>query len=126
MYKWAHQILTARQRLIKALQDAKVGLLLGTSSRPVARPSVHRELELLVEAGLTPYQALATGTRNVAAFLGTLDSTGTIAVGKRADLALLGGNPLKDIHHTAAYVGLMVGGRWLSRKALDAAGGLAP
>jgi hypothetical protein len=120
------------QRLLRALQAEGAGLLLGTDSgrsanagSPEPSPillggfAIHRELELLVEAGLTPYQALATGTRDVARFLGTLDSTGTIAVGKRADLVLLKGNPLVHIQYTAALAGVMVGGRWLPRAALE-------
>jgi imidazolonepropionase-like amidohydrolase len=67
-----------------------------------------------VEAGLTPFQALATGTVHVARFLGWEDS-GTIAVGKRADLVLLDGNPLQDIGNTQRIAGVMIGGRWLDR-----------
>ncbi len=81
---------------------------------------MQRELELLVQAGLTPYQALVTGTRNVAEFLGTLDSTGTVANGKLADLVLLDGNPLQDIRHTMDLAGVMVAGSWLPRVELDA------
>ncbi len=115
------RIVDIRRRLIKALSDAGAGLLLGTDAPLVPLgASVHTELELLVAAGLTPYQALATGTRNVAEFFGTVDSTGTIAVGKRADLILLRGNPLKDIRNTASPSGVMLGGRWLDRAALDA------
>ncbi len=109
-------------QVVKALHDAGAGLLLGTDMHSGAvfpGFAIHRELELLVEAGLTPYQALATGTRNVAAFLGTLDSTGTLAVGKRADLVLLRGNPLRNIRHTAALAGVMVGGQWLPRAELE-------
>jgi imidazolonepropionase-like amidohydrolase len=51
--------------------------------------------------------------------LGTLDSAGTIAVGKRADLVLLAGNPLQAIRHTAHPAGVMLGGRWLGRAELD-------
>jgi adenine deaminase len=80
---------------------------------------VHRELQALVRAGLTPYQALATGTRNVAAYFGNLRTEGTVAVGKRADLVLLTGNPLDDITHTMNPAGVMVNGRWLSRAAID-------
>jgi hypothetical protein len=54
-----------------------------------------------------------------AEYFGTLDSTGTIAVGKRADLVLLPGNPLRDIRHTLEPAGVMLGGRWLDREALD-------
>jgi cytosine/adenosine deaminase-related metal-dependent hydrolase len=48
-----------------------------------------------------------------------LEETGTIAVGKRADLVLLTGNPLQDIQHTARSAGVMIGGRWLSREVID-------
>jgi hypothetical protein len=80
---------------------------------------VHDELAALVRAGLTPSQALLTGTRHVAEYLGKLDSTGTVAVGKWADLVLLSGNPLQDIRHTREPVGVMIRGRWLDRTALD-------
>ena len=74
----------------------------------------------MVRAGLTPYQALAAGTRNMAAYLGRLDVAGTVAVGKQADLVLLNGNPLRSVAHAARPAGVMVGGRWLARTALDA------
>jgi imidazolonepropionase-like amidohydrolase len=106
-------------QLVKALQDAGAGLLLGTDA-PLLRGGIHAELEALVKlAGLTPYQALVTGTRNVAQYFGTLDSAGTVTVGKRADLVLLSGNPLQDIRHTREPAGVMVAGRWLDRAALD-------
>ena len=81
--------------------------------------AVPRELAALVRAGLTPYQALVTGTRNPAEYFGTLDSAGTVAVGKRADLVLLAGNPLADVRHTAHPAGVMFGGRWLPRAEID-------
>ncbi|MCZ6916893.1 MAG: amidohydrolase family protein [Gemmatimonadetes bacterium] len=58
-------------------------------------------------------------TRDVAVFAGTLDSTGTIEVGKRADLLLLDANPLHDIANTSRITGVMLGGRWLSRTELE-------
>ena len=98
-------------------------MLLGTdlSAAPylVAGFSVHRELEALVHAGLTPYQALATGTSNVAAYFHTQKESGAVAVGKRADLVLLTGNPLADIRAVDAPAGVMVGGRWLPRDTID-------
>jgi imidazolonepropionase-like amidohydrolase len=116
------EFVDAGRRVVKALQDSGAGLLLGTDA-PVAYVvpgfSIHRELQALVLAGLTPYQALATGTRNVAAFFSTLEESGTIAVGKRADLVLLAGNPLMDIRQTTRPAGVMIGGRWLSRAELD-------
>jgi imidazolonepropionase-like amidohydrolase len=102
------------RQLIKALQDAGVGLLLGADGW-----YVQNELAALVRAGLTPYQALLTGTRNVAQYMGLLDRAGTVAVGKWADLVLLSGNPLQDIRHTREPAGVMRAGRWLDRAALD-------
>lgn len=60
-------------------------------------PGLHRELELMVEAGLTPRAALATATSVPARFLGISDSFGAINAGYVADIVLLSGNPMKDI-----------------------------
>jgi len=105
----------ARRQLIEALHDAGAGLLLGSDAPQVWNVpgfSVHRELEAIVAAGLTPYDALVTGTRNVAAYLGTADRAGTIAVGKQADFLLLDANPLTDIRHTTRRAGVMIRGVW--------------
>ena len=114
--------LTVRRQLIKAMQEAGVGLLLGTDAPTlllVPGFSIHRELEALVHAGLTPYQALVTGTRNPAQFFDRLATSGTVAVGKRADLVLLDGNPLTDIAQTGRISGVFLGGRWLPRADID-------
>jgi imidazolonepropionase-like amidohydrolase len=116
------RFIALRRRLIKALHDGGTGLLLGSDAPQtwnVPGFSIHRELATYVAAGLTPYQALATGTRNVAAHTGTLDRTGTIETGKRADLVLLEGNPLQDIRNTSRIAGVMIGGRWLPKAELD-------
>jgi imidazolonepropionase-like amidohydrolase len=81
--------------------------------------TLHRELEHFVEAGLTPYEALVTATRNPAEFLGASHEWGTIEEGKRADLILVSGNPLEDIRNTAGIEGVAMGGRWLPRPELD-------
>ncbi len=112
-----------RRKLIKALHQAGAGLLLGSDAPQIYNVpgfSTHRELESLVGAGLTPYEALETGTRNVAAFFGTMATTGTIGVGKRADLILLDANPLTDIRNTTRQSGVMVRGRWLSKTEIEA------
>jgi imidazolonepropionase-like amidohydrolase len=112
------------KQIVKTLHDARAGLLVGTDAiiAPgiVPGPSVHAELQLLVAAGLTPYQALEAGTRNAAIFFGTLEQTGTVEIGKRADLVLVNGNPLEDIRNTVRPAGVMVGGRWLPRAELEA------
>jgi len=107
-----------RTKLIKGFHDAGVGFLLGSDAPQVWNVpgfSVRRELGYLVDAGLTPFQALESGTRNVAVFFGTEAVTGTIAAGKRADLVLLDGNPLQDIANVGRQSGVMVRGRWLDR-----------
>ena len=84
--------------------------------------SEHRELELLVEAGLTPFEALSTGTRNAAMIANRMkaDSNwGVLSVGKRADLILLSKNPLNDISNTQHILGVMTRGRWFTKADLD-------
>jgi imidazolonepropionase-like amidohydrolase len=76
--------------------------------------SIHREMELLVEAGLTPQQALAAAT-SVPARAFRLDDRGRIAPGLRADLVLAGGDPLKDITETRNIVRIWKGGKAVER-----------
>ena len=99
-----------RRHVVKVLHDAGVRLLLSGEGAYLAD-----ELLAFVRAGLTPYQALRTGTYNVEEYLSKLDTRGTIAVGKQADLVLLSGNPLQDIQHVREPVGVMNGGRWFDR-----------
>jgi imidazolonepropionase-like amidohydrolase len=73
-----------------------------------------------VGAGLTPYQALETATRNPAEFLGALEEWGTIEPRKRADLVLLAANPLEDITATERIEGVSIGGHWLPKAELAA------
>ncbi|MBA4057449.1 MAG: amidohydrolase, partial [Marivirga sp.] len=111
-----------RRRLIKACQQYGVGLLLGCDAPQVFNvpgSSTHNELEYMVLAGLTPYQALQTGTTNVATYL-KLPGSGVIKPGATADLVLIGGNPLKDISQTKKIEGVMLNGKWLSREYIDA------
>lgn len=102
--------------LMLELHEAGVPLLLGTDSFGTLVPgfSVHKELELMVEAGLSPYEALCTGTVNVASYLNKTKTEGTIAVGKRADFIILEENPLDDISHTRNVKGVFTQGNWYS------------
>jgi Amidohydrolase family len=81
--------------------------------------SLHDELGLFVESGFTPLEALRTATVNPARFLGLSSSTGTIAVGKAADLVVLDANPLDDISNTRRISAVLVHGKLLQRRDLD-------
>lgn len=114
------KLLTLRRRLIKSLHDGGVPFALGSDAPQtwnVPGFSVHRELKAIVDAGLTPYQALRTGTVNVGTYFGTTD--GVVAPGRRADLMLLEANPLQDISNSSRIAGVVVNGRWLSREDID-------
>jgi imidazolonepropionase-like amidohydrolase len=80
---------------------------------------LHEELALLVEAGLTPMQALQSATSSAAEFLAKEKDSGTVAAGKYADLVLLDGDPLQNIRNTGKIRALVVRGRYLDRQALD-------
>jgi len=105
-----------RRRLIKALYDAGVPFLLGSDAPQlwnVPGFSTHRELAALVDAGLTPYQALRTGTVDVAKFLGEEGRAGVVREGARADLLLLDANPLSSIGNSLRIDGVVLNGRWI-------------
>ncbi|HUR94414.1 MAG TPA: amidohydrolase family protein [Gemmatimonadales bacterium] len=108
--------------IVAAMQRAGVPILSGSDlGNPwlVAGYSLHDELALFVQAGMPPLAALQTATINPARYLGALDSLGTIAEGKIADLVLLDGNPLDDIRNTDRIRAVIVNGRLLTRTALD-------
>jgi imidazolonepropionase-like amidohydrolase len=118
-----HRYLAARRRLLRELHAAGAGILLGSDAPQVGNVpgfSVHAELASYVAAGLTPFEALRTGTVNVARFLGRDRESGTVAVGRRADLVLLEADPLADIRNTRRIAGVMAGGRWLDAQAIEA------
>jgi len=104
------------------MHRAGVELLAGTDTAfgyPVAGFALHDELGLLVQAGLTPMEALKTATYNPAKYFGLLSSLGTVEPGKIANLVLLNANPLDDIGNTKKIEAVIVNGRYLSRKQLD-------
>jgi len=111
-----------RNRMVKAIADSGGRIMTGSDTPEwlhVYGFALHRELETLVAGGLTTFQALQAATVRPAAFVGAKD-WGTIEPGKRADLLLLTAHPLEDIRNTARIDGVMQGGRWLDRTALDA------
>lgn len=115
------------RRLTRALARGGVPLLLGTDSPgiPGMFPgfSIHDEVRSLEAAGLTPFEILQAGTRNAGAFVSGhvpgADAFGTVEAGKRADLLLLESNPLEDLEALRTPAGVMIGGRWYARAALQ-------
>ena len=111
-----------RRHITRALYTVGVPLLCGSDSPEwflVSGFAVHYELQALVDAGLPPFAALETATVNPAKYLGIAERNGTIALGKTADLLLLSANPLDDIANTKKIEGVMHGGKYYDREALD-------
>jgi Amidohydrolase family len=109
-------------KLLVPLHKAGVRLLAGTddvTSYCLPGFGLHDELALLVQAGLSPGEALRTATLNPAEFLGREKEFGSIAVGKRADLVLLERNPLNDIRNTTSIWGVIRDGQYLDRAELN-------
>ena len=109
-----------RQELLTALAGSGSMILMGTDSPELFNVpgfAVHREIPLMVEAGMSPYEVLQSGTTNVARYveeyLGQSPDFGTITEGNWADLLLLGENPLESVAALQARVGVMVRGTWL-------------
>jgi imidazolonepropionase-like amidohydrolase len=110
-------------KIVALMQRFGVGLLAGTDTGDdyvLPGFALHDELELLVQAGLTPAQALRTATINPARYFGVEGQVGSIARGKRADMVLLDANPLEDIRNTRQISAVIMRGRILNRKRLDA------
>ena len=118
------EVFLARQLAVTGMAAAAgVGILAGTDTpNPFVYPgfSLHDELALLVQAGLSPSEALAAATTAPAEFLGATDSLGAVAEGKLADLVLLAGNPLEQIGNTRGITLVVANGRVFSREDLDA------
>jgi imidazolonepropionase-like amidohydrolase len=121
-FKSIKKAISHLHELTAALHKAGARILLGTDPpNPFTVPgfSIHQELQRLIECGMTPYEAIQTGTTNAAEFLGQQDIFGTIKEGKRADLILVEGDPLEDVANVAKRAGVMLRGRWLPEKTLQ-------
>jgi imidazolonepropionase-like amidohydrolase len=115
-----NRFIELRRKLIYECYKNGVGLLLGSDAPQIFDVpgfSVHHELKYMVDAGLTPYQALQTGTVNVGKFLNN-PNIGTIKIGAVSDLILLNGNPLDNIEETKNIEGVMLGNQWLSKETI--------
>jgi len=112
----------AELKMVGEMNRAGVPILAGTDTAAGVRVypgfSLHEELELLVQAGLTPMEALQAATRNAGRYLGLAD-TGTIEEGKRADLVLLDADPMVEIKNTRKIQSVVLAGRYFSRADLE-------
>jgi imidazolonepropionase-like amidohydrolase len=105
------------QTTVRQLKQAGVTVLAGTDAPNPGTAhgaALHRELELLVESGLTPKEALMSAT-SLPARIFSLNDRGTIAAGKRADLVLVTGDPTTDIKATRAIEGIWKAGHLIDR-----------
>ena len=119
----ARHFLLDRQKLVKALHAAGAGLLLGSDTPQMMNVpgfSTHKEIELLLQAGLTPAEVLTTGTLNPARYFAAEDTWGQISEGLDADLILSSANPLEQPAALRQPAGVMLRGRWLSADTLQA------
>jgi len=121
---WAlsKKVFSKELEIVGAMQRAGVGILAGTDTlNPYCFPgfSLHDELGLLVQAGLTPMQALQAATLNPARFLARENDFGTVDKGKIADLVLLDANPLEDIGNTRRISAVVFGGKLFRKGSLD-------
>ncbi len=111
-----------RKVLIKKMHEAGVPIILGSDAPQVFNVpgfSAHHELVSMVNSGLTPYEALRTGTVNSAAFFGQQGKFGELSEGAAADLILLRDNPLENIENVGGIEWVMVRGKLLDRQFID-------
>ncbi len=114
--------ISIRRNFIKAMNDEGVGLLLGSDSPQVFNVpgfSIHLELEAMVAAGLTPAEAIKTGTINPAKFFKMENRFGQIQIGTSADLIILNKNPLQNIGHIKERYGVVVAGNFINESTIQ-------
>ena len=113
----SHQM---RMRTVKVLYDMGANILVGTDStgaphRMFYGGDIHRELEHLVNAGMTPMDVIVAASRKAAEYLGQEKELGTVEAGKIADLLILSGNPLEDIRNSRTIEQVIYAGRLIDR-----------
>ncbi|MGH9336823.1 MAG: amidohydrolase family protein, partial [Vicinamibacteria bacterium] len=118
--QWMKVMTPVAQENLKLLNEAGGIVVLGTDQS--LGPAVHRELELLVEGGIPPLDAIGIATRNGAIFLGKEKDLGTIEPGKLADLVLLDADPTEDIDNAKKIHTVIKGGAVVDRARLEIPG----
>jgi hypothetical protein len=116
---WFH----AHMKLTGLMHEAGVGFLAGTDSAAwnfqVPGATLHDELALFVEAGLSPLEALRTATINVAEYLQIENYDGTVSVGQEADFLLLDADPLMDVRNISRIFGVVSDGIYIDREEIE-------
>ncbi len=114
---WMKLMTPIAQENVRKVHSAGGVVVLGTDQ--TIGPATHRELELVVAAGIEPLAAIRIATLNGAVFLGRADDLGSIEAGKLADLLLLGADPLADIRNSQAIDTVIKNGVVIDRAGLD-------
>ncbi len=112
-----------RSMILRALNEGGVNIVFGTDAPQlfsVPGFSIHREWNSMLEAGMSPYEILSSGTSNVGRYFADKDVFGTIKRDSRADMILLNSNPLEDIHNMKDRAGVMVRGQWMTEEMIQA------
>lgn len=116
------EFIRLRRALIAEMNRQGAGLLLGSDAPQIFNVpgfAIHHEMRMMVESGMTPYEVLRAGTVNVAVYFDELETAGTVATGKRADLVLLDANPLADITAMKGVQAVWMGGFPLMKEEID-------
>ncbi len=114
---WMKIMTTVAQENVRKISAAGGVIVAGTDQS--SGPALHRELELLADAGIPPLEILRIATLNGAVFLGKQEQLGSVEEGKMADLVLLAADPTADINNAKQIVAVIKGGRLIDRSALD-------
>lgn len=118
----AKKFINIRRQFLKSMHEAGVGLLLGSDAPQVFNVpgfSIHHEAKSMADAGIPNYEILKSGTVNPAKFFHQEGEFGIIKTGAAAELILLDANPLENISNIKTLSGVLIQGRWLSKKIID-------
>jgi imidazolonepropionase-like amidohydrolase len=119
-YSNLHRVILKKRKEFVGILIRKGGLIVAGTDVPVPYVlpgvSLHRELEHLVSAGLTPMQAIMAATKNAAELLGHADRLGTLEAGKIADLQILSANPLENISNVKSVEMVLRDGKEIWKK----------
>lgn len=121
-YDLSRKTFALHLKIVKQLQDAGVKMIAGTDyPNPYCFPgfSLHDELGYMVDAGLTPLQALQTATINPARYFGITNDYGTVEPNKVANLVLLNENPLLKIDNTKNIFAVILNGKYIGKAELE-------